>query len=347
MTTQNLTVRPARALDAERWNGFLDRAPQSNFYQLYEWERVNREALGHSTHFLLAEDGDDRVQGVIPLVRIRSRLFGDMLVSMPFVNYGGPAADDAEIESLLVREASRLAEELGTDYLEIRSARPVGRLPAQTNKVSMTVPLDPDPDVVWRAFKSKHRNNIKSVQRDDVEVRSGGRELLDPFYELMAVSWRDLGTPLYGKSYFETVMDAFENRIRIFVAYKDGVPVATAFNGHFHGTVEGLWAAMDPAYRKLQANYVLYWEMIRDACERGCLAFHLGRSTVDSPAARWKERWTAEPQQLYWCYHLVGRNELPELNPDNPKFAMAIRMWRRLPIGITTLLGPPLARMLP
>lgn len=347
MTTKNFTIRAADARDRERWNAFLDNSSDGNFYQMYEWERVNREALGHGTHFLIVDDGGGQVLGVLPLVRVRSRLFGDILASMPFVNYGGPTAVDEEVESALVKEACRLAEELETDYLELRANRPLGTLATTTDKVSMTVPLDPDPDVVWRAFKSKHRNNIKGVLKGGVEVRSGREELLDAFYSLMARSWRDLGTPLYDRAYFETVLDTFGDRIRIFVAYKDDVPVATALNGHFGGTVEGLWAAMDPEHRKLQANYALYWEMIRDACARGYSAFHLGRSTVDSPAARWKERWTAEPEPLYWCYHLVNRDELPELNPNNPKFAMAIRVWRKLPLGLTTSIGPHLARVLP
>ena len=118
-------------------------------------------------------------------------------------------------------------------------------------------------------------------------------------------------------------------------------------NGHFRGTVEGMWSGMDPAGRDLQPNYVLFWEMIKDACERGFSRFHLGRSTEDSGAARFKAKWNAEPERLFWNYHLVRSKEIPALNPDNPKFALAIRTWRRLPMGVTRILGPPLARLLP
>jgi FemAB-related protein (PEP-CTERM system-associated) len=341
-----LRVRPAEPGEGPRWNKFLEQAEHGNFYQRFEWGAANRELLRLPPTFLLAERGSE-ITGILPLVQVKSRLFGNILSSMPFVNFGGPAATDAASEAALVEAACRQAEERRCDYLEIRANRTLEPLPSTSHKVSMMLALEGDADAMMESFSSKHRASIRRTYRDGISVRVGGRELLDPFYTLLSKSWRAMGTPLYRKRYFEGLFDQFGDDLRIFVAFRGEVPLATAMNGHFRKTVEGMWAGMDPAYRNLQPNYVLFFEMIRDSCERGYERFHLGRSTEGSGSATFKARWGAELQRLYWSYHLVGRDELPALNPDNPKYALAMRAWRRLPLFATRFLGPPLARLLP
>ena len=99
----------------------------------------------------------------------------------------------------------------------------------------------------------------------------------------------------------------------------------------------------------MQTNYLLYWEMIKDACLRGYKLFHLGRSTNESGATFYKSKWNAQTHQLYWEYLLNERRrpDLPELNVDNPKYKLAISMWRKMPVRITNWIGPFLSKSLP
>lgn len=341
-----MRIRPVTDADASRWNAFVNLCEGGNFYQRFEWQAVNARSLGHRTHFLLAQRGDD-VVGVFPMVHVKSLVFGHVLSSMPFVNFGGPAALDDEAEAALVRAACEYADAARCDYLEIRATKPLGDLRTNTDKVSMTIPLVADPDEMMRAFSAKHRANVKRALKNELVVRSGGIELLDEFYALLSLSWKELGTPLYRRDYFADILARFGDDARIFVAYHEGRPIATAFNGYHGGTVEGMWAGIDPAFHQLQPNTVLYWEMIRDSCLRGCTAFHLGRSTKDSGAVQFKEKWLAQPKQLYWNYHLVRAKAMPGLNPRNPKYALAIRMWQKLPMAVLRVIGPPLARVIP
>jgi len=108
-----------------------------------------------------------------------------------------------------------------------------------------------------------------------------------------------------------------------------------------------MWAGSHPDFRRLQANYVLYWEMIKDACERGYSSYHLGRSTVETGGESFKKKWNAESSQLYWQYYMPGGNGMPQLNTGNPKYRMAISAWRKLPLALTRLIGPHLSRSIP
>lgn len=345
-TASPVRIREATDADAERWNAYLNLCPRANFYQRFEWAAINREQLGHRAHFLLAERGDI-VVGVLPLVRVRTLLFGDVVASMPFVNFGGPAADDEATEDALVAAACRAADGWRCDYLQLRTTRAYAGLEATTEKVSMTLALDPDPEVVMKGFTTKHRTNIRRAQKNGLTVRAGGPELLGDFYQVLSLSWQRLGTPLYRRAYFADIARRFDGAVRLFVVQHEGRPVAAAFNGEYRGTVEGMWAGVVPDAQELQPNYVLYWEMIRDACVRGLRTYHLGRSTKDSGAMRFKEKWSATPLQLYWNYHRVKATGLPQLNPDNPKYARAIRTWQRLPLAVLNVIGPPIARGIP
>ena len=332
----------------EIWNNYLLAAEDANFYQRFEWQQLNEAHFGHQTFSILSRDASG-VNGVLPVVLISSRLFGKIFCSMPFVNFGGVCADSGEIEESLIKQAMELADQQRVDYLELRSIKS-SRLGLQESrrKVSMSIELDEDYDKLWSAFKSKHRTNIRRVYKNDIRVVSGHAELLDDFYQVMSHSWRDLGTPFYRKSYFEKLLDLFsKDDIKIFVAYKGSRPICVALNGIYKQTVEGMWMGTIQEYRKLQPTYALYWEMIKDSCEIGCVDYHLGRSTADSSGEAFKKKWNAQLKQLYWQYYMPDNGEMPQLNVDNAKYKLAIDVWKKLPLSLVGVIGPLISKSIP
>lgn len=343
----DIVVDRCSAADRNDWNAFLSGHAGGSFYQLFDWTEINSKSFGHANLSLVARQ-HGAIVGVLPLTLVKSRLFGRILCSMPFVNFGGPCSSSPEARSALGRAAAALADETSVDYLELRCATAIETdLPVSLRKISMTLDLAPDAQTLWNAFTSKHRTNIRRAEKNGLAVKSGGRELLPTFYDVMHQSWHSLGTPLYASSYFENILEALPEHTRIFVCHRNEEPVGVAFNGYFNGTVEGMWAGGTAASRSLQANYVLYWEMIRDACNRGFRHYHLGRSTADSGAEDFKRKWNARSEQLYWYFRVPGGGPMPALNVDNPKYRLAIDTWRRMPLWLTRALGPRLAPYIP
>jgi FemAB-related protein (PEP-CTERM system-associated) len=312
-----------------------------------EWRRINEACLGHQTCYLGAFEGD-RIVGVLPIVQLKSLVFGNLACSMPFVNYGGPAGETDAIEQALLEAATDVLHEWNVEYLEIRSPRNLGdQYPYSDHKVSMTIPLNPDPEAVLSQFKREQRKEIRRAAKNGFTVRFGA-ELVEDFYAVLSDSWRELGTPIFDIAYLKAMQAAFGDAIRICVVYDAaGQPAAGAFEGIHNTTVEGMWLGMRPEYRKQLVGYVLYWELIRDACLLGATSFHLGRSTRDSGGEQFKTKWNAETMQLYWHYILRTRREIPSLNPSNPKYRFAIRTWQRLPVAVTRVIGPFIAKNIP
>ena len=93
---------------AARWNEHVDRAETASFYHRFEWKQINEAALRHKTYYLAFERSGD-IDGIFPLVLIKSRLFGRILCSLPFVNFCGPSASDATVEKALLEQAYAIA----------------------------------------------------------------------------------------------------------------------------------------------------------------------------------------------------------------------------------------------
>jgi FemAB-related protein (PEP-CTERM system-associated) len=340
-------IRCDSSHDAQ-WNEFVQASPQASFYHRAEWRGINERCFGHQTAYLAAVDGG-RMAGVFPLVRLKSMLFGSIACSLPFMNYGGPCGECPDVERALLEAGSAVADKWRVDYVEIRSRHHLGaEYPTSEHKVSMTVELGPDPEVLFNAFDRDHRREIRKGQKNGYVARFGGAELLDDFYVVMSESWRDLGTPIFAKSYIRAICDAFPTAIRICVVYDAaGTPAATAFDGLHATIVEGMWLGIRGDHKRQGVGYVLYWELIKHACEAGYASHHLGRSSVNSGAEQFKKKWNAQTVQLYWHYILRSRAEIPTLNPSSPKYQLAIKAWQKLPLSVTKMLGPFISRSIP
>jgi FemAB-related protein (PEP-CTERM system-associated) len=344
--------------DPGRWNAYVTRHPEASAYHAYNWRDVISGAFGHETRYLTAEDATG-VTGVLPLVIFRSRVFGRFAVSMPFLNYGGVLADSPKVEAALLEAAIAETARAGGSHLELRHTRQMfPQLQAKRHKVAMVMALRSSIDEQWQALDRKLRNQVRKAEKSSLRVVRGGAELLEDFYAVFARNMRDLGTPVYGARWFREVLAGFPDATRMFVVYSGAQPVAGSLvtgadlaaahpSTRVPRTMEVPWASALREFNPLCPNVLLYWDMVRFAIERGFARFDLGRSTPNEGTFHFKRQWAAEPVELVWEYWTADGRELPDLSPKNPKFERAIAAWRRLPVGVTTLLGPRIVRHIP
>ena len=340
-----LTVEPVQ--DGAAWDAYVARHPEASAYHGFGWRGVITRAFGHHTRYLAARSAEG-IRGVVPLVLFRSKIFGRFVVSMPFLNYGGVLADSPEVEEALVAAAVDETRQAGAHYLELRHTRQLfPRLQAKRHKVAMEVALQRSEEAQWQAIDRKVRNQVRKGQKSGLRVERGGVELLDAFYGVFARNMRDLGTPVYGIGWFREILGAFPDASRLFVVYSGQRPVAGSLVLWHRETIEVPWASALREFNPVCANVFLYWEMLRFAVERGFERFDLGRSTRGEGTFHFKRQWGAEPRELVWEYWTAGGRNLPNLSPTNPRFSAAIETWRRLPVRVTTFLGPRVVANIP
>lgn len=346
--SRSIDVILAEEPQRKEWDAFVSSQPEAACYHLYGWRDVVQKSFGHRTWYLACLM-NGQMEGVLPLVQLKSRLFGNFMVSMPYFTYGGIAAKDAGATPALVEKAAEIARREGCGHIELRhqSAECSG-LAAKASKVSMRLALPSGPDELWKSFPSKLRSQIRRPEKEGMYAAIGGEEALDDFYSVFSVNMRDLGTPVYSRRFFRNILDAFPDKTRICTVYtKDKIPVSSGFLLGHNGMLEIPWASSLKSFNRFSPNTLMYCAVLKYACESGYRTFDFGRSTPGEGTYKFKEQWGAGPVQLYWHYWLRDSRELPELNPANPKYRLAIELWKRLPINLTRLIGPAIVKNLP
>jgi FemAB-related protein (PEP-CTERM system-associated) len=341
-------VQVREVQDQALWDEFVLSHPQASGYHTWAWQSVIERVFRHPTCALMAKSDAGRVQGVLPLVLTKSPMFGCFFTSMPFLNYGGILADDPQVRRMLLTTAAETAKAVGASHIELRQADTLDTdWPVRSHKVSMRLPLPSTYEVLFNSYPSKLRSQIKRAQKEGMEVRIGGDELLDDYYRVFSRCMRDLGTPVYGKDFFRCILETFPKEVRLCVVSLRRQALAAGLVYGFRRMLEIPWAASDKRFNRLAPNMLLYSSVLEHACREGYREFDFGRSTSDSGTYRFKEQWGAKPHQLYWYYWLADGRDIPQLNPHNPKYRIAIALWQRLPVPVTNVLGPHIVKYLP
>lgn len=341
----DLSISSAEGQNAA-WDDLIARAGGTLYHRSSTLDAVTR-TFGHRI-YRLAAWRDGRMVGALPVVRLKSFAFGDFLVSLPLFNYGGPVATDDAAAGALIEKAGALVGELGVSHAEIRC---VGRTyegwEQRTDKVVMRLALAATADEQFARFTSKLRAQIRRPSKDGFTARVGGIELVDEFYRVFSINMRDLGTPVYPKRFFTHLLEAWQTESRIVLVEREGQVAAAGFLVRDRDTVEIPWASALRAFNRFSVNMLLYWESIQFAIATRAAWFDFGRSSRDSGTFKFKAQWGAEPLQLQWHYRSRAGGSLPNLTPNNPKYRLALAVWRRLPVAVSNTIGPWLARGLP
>ena len=347
-TERAFRVEALQGADFSAWDAYVSATDKCTLYHNSVLPKMIKQLFGHHYHCFLAWDESGKVIGVLPLIHMKSVLFGNYMVSMPYFNYGGAVAINEEVEQALMSCAIERGKSLNVTHIEFRDAHERDTsLPVRLDKVAMLLDLPEEPDILWQAIGAKRRSQIKRPIREGVEVLTGKGELLDQFYDVFARNMRDLGTPVYSKRFFQEIINRVSDNAHIVVVRHDDKPVAAAFLLGYRGQMEIPWASTLREVNKIGVNMFLYWEVLKYSIEQGFKTFDFGRSSVDSGTFRFKKQWGAKPKQLYWYYWMRDGGELPQLNPNNPKYQLVIKLWQKLPLALTKLLGPMIVKNLP
>ncbi len=338
-------------IQSQAWNDYVTANPAACIHHRTEWRNIHRQSHGHSSVYLYACNRQQKIIGILPLIQLKSRLFGNQLVSMPFFQRGGAVADNPQIEQKLMQAATEYGQKLHVDHIEFRDdiAREdaIPPLPVETHKVNMILPLPETEQLLWKNFSTKLRSQIRRAQRESTQVLIGRKDLLDEFYRVYSQNMRDLGSPVQGKPFIANILATFPDNSWLIVIRYQQRPVATSLLLGSDYTLEIPLASTLRAVNPLSINMLLYREVLKFAISRKFKQFDFGRSTKNGNTYRFKQQWGAQPKQLYWHYWLGQSEQPPSLNASNPKYAMVIAIWKHLPLVFTNMVGPAIVKNIP
>lgn len=344
-----VTCRLMDAGSAPAWDRFVDAMPGGTFFHRSAWADVFVRAFRHTPHYVMAER-DGAIVGVLPLVHVKTRLFGNSLMSSPFCVYGGPLAADAEAAAALEAETARLMGGLGARVAEYRFLHPLPEGWLEEDRwttradlyVTFRKPIGAEDDANLKAVPRKQRAMVrKGIDRG---LQSTVSQDVDGLHAIYAESVRNLGTPVFARRYFRILAEAFRDRMDVVTIADGGVPVAAVLNFYDRDEVLPYYGGGTAAARASYANDFMYWEVMRRAAARGSRLFDFGRSKAGTGAFAFKKNWGFVPEPLRYRYLLAPGQAIPDHNPLNPKYRLFIAAWKRLPLPVANLIGPHIVR---
>ncbi len=330
------------------WDAFVNAHQQGTFCHLSGWKTVIEQGAGQHCPYLVAKQ-DGVIAGVLPLTVKKHLVFGKALISNMFCVYGGALAADNTVAVSLYERAWNFAQNHQLPVLELRADVPESVKDANwntaTGSATFTKQLATTDDEQLLAIPRKQRAVVRKSLKNNLTTNWVGD--VDTFYDLYARSVLALGTPVFPKKLFAALVSVFGDAVQVQLTLgPNGQSVASLMSFYFNQTVMPYYAGGSALVRQLGAHDYMYYNLMLHARERGCSTFDFGRSKVDSGPYKFKKNWGFEPTPLYYCSRLAPGAEQPNLSQQSGPFAAMSKVWKKLPLGVSKILGPPLARHL-
>ncbi len=325
--------------DRDLWENYVEASPGASLAHSYCWRDIIAETYGHKAFYLAARRGGE-VRGALPLIWVKSFLFGNALCSMPYQDYGGICAEDEDSRQALLKRALELAGECRASRLELRHLEAVDAETAslRCDKATLILDISEGAESLWKGLSGKVRNQVRKAQKSGLTVLMGGAELLPEFYPVFAVNMKDLGSPVHHASFFAGIFSRFGEKARLMAVRDNGKTIGGLVCLFHKNTILVPWASSLREYFSKCPNNLLYWEAIQEACNRGCKRFDFGRSSIGSGTYNFKTQWGAKPVQLHWQYFHESSAKT-EPSDESLTFQVASACWKRLPVSVATLIG--------
>jgi lipid II:glycine glycyltransferase (peptidoglycan interpeptide bridge formation enzyme) len=168
--------------------------------------------------------------------------------------------------------------------------------------------LDPDPDVVFRAFKKTQvQQRIRKAIREGLSVRRcSSLDAVRVFYGLHVRTRKRQGMPVQPWRFFSRLWSRVLDQGHGFVslAYVDGRPIAGAVFLSQGRRLTYKYSASDLAFRKSRPNNLVLWDAIEWACLNGFESMDWGRTDSGDDGLRtFKTGWGTREEPLAYCYY--------------------------------------------
>ena len=342
-----IIVREFKEEIATAWDSFVLTQPTGTLFHQTPWMRALQRSFGYQAVYLYAER-EGQITGVLPLFRISNWIVGDCLISTPFAVYGGVCAADDESAESLVRYAADKAVSANVDFLELRHRTAATRPGFHTKDLyfAFEAELSAGAEEILKGLPRDTRYMIRKGEKAGLELRFG-LDQLSAFYELFCISMRRLGTPVFPRNWLQKLIQELPGQVDLALVYHRGRAVSGVFSLVYRDVLLPYYAGASPEANRVAANNFMYWALMKNAIDRGLRYFDFGRSKKGTGAYEFKSAWKMQAVPLNYQVLLVKRKEVPNFSPVNPKFEMVTRLWQRMPLPLTTWLGPRVVRWFP
>ena len=344
----SLEIRTATPADKAHWNAYTHAHPDACAYHNFAWVESVEQAYDHPSTSLIAF-ADNKVVGVLPIVKMQVPLSGHFYCSLPYCDMGYAIADNKEIVTALLDKLKEMQSTSNAKKIEYRDTSPASDTPMSEEelhgkKVSMLLPLPETSDELLKGFKSKLRSQIRKAEKNGLTYETGNsQKLIDKFYQVFIHNMRKLGSPVHSKAWYDALLKNYQNDLLVSVVYTETTAIGAGIVLRNGEKACIPWASTLADYNRLAPNMLLYWSLLQTVTDAGAREFDFGRSTYGEGTFKFKLQWGAQPRPLNWF--LPGEQPPAVENSSPGKLRTLVEQtWPKLPIGVTTWVGPKIRK---
>jgi len=329
------------SMKSDDWDEFVRSAGDCTVYHLRQWGTLLEEVHGHKLVYL----GKDK--GIFPLAQVRSAIFGNRLISLPFADYGGPYAQDEETTEELISECQERAQQLGVDFIEVRC--PDARYSEVLEKsgfvkrddyLTFVLRLDAKIEELWKSIGEKKRKKVRKAERSGIHtVEVTDKADLKGFYVLYQKTMKRLGSPPQPYRFFERMWDLlYPRNMTIFLVRYEGDYIAGKLVFLHNGTIYQAYNPSLREYYQLAPNDLVQWDLIKWGNKHGFRQLHFGRTRKGEGPELFKQQWGGESVSMPYFYKFYNK----ELNyRQEVRYRWLSAFWSKyMPELIANWAGP-------
>lgn len=340
-----MTLSHFSLANIDEYQSFVDHHPQATPYHASAWGIAVQKSYGFPiSYFGFKQKG--KIVAVMPGVLMKTLKGKPSLCSLPYCDMGGILANthsDGEALKTLVTE---YVNSHGWEFEYRDTINPANQDADEISdgtKVRMLYELLDDVDEQMASFKPKLRSQIKKAAKNGITSRVIAKpsiEDLNQFYEAFAINMRDLGSPVHSKEWFTQIFSEYGSNAFLVLVDFNGKCVGGGVVIHSSEKAVIPWASTLRDYNKLAPNMLLYWQVLTEVIHRGIRHFDFGRSGYNEGTYRFKKQWGAQPCPLQW-ETLYNKQLVNHVSLEKSSLRTNVEnMWRKMPVGLTTTLGP-------
>ncbi len=339
-------ISVAEAKEIGRINEYLTGFSCATPYHHMQWLQAIKNAYGFNYEYLVAKK-DTRIEGILPVCQFKNITGKRSLCSLPFCDVGGVVADSDIVREELIQFALNRADQLQAMPLELRqrTISDASNTDMVDKKVSMLLDLPESVEALSASFKSKLRSQINKAEKNGLTFDcANDKKSIDDFFYVFCRNMHLLGSPTHSIKWFHALRETYQDDLLVGRVWFDGNIVGAGILLFSGNNVSIPWASTLRDYNRLAPNMLLYWNLLRVSCERGCKQFDFGRSTYGEGTYKFKKQWGAKPVPLDWVT-LDKQGIIVEASGGKSRARDLVEtVWRKLPLPVVNVIGPRLRR---
>jgi lipid II:glycine glycyltransferase (peptidoglycan interpeptide bridge formation enzyme) len=297
-------------LSDSRWETFIKSHPRSSVFHSTNWLKALQTTYKYDPLVVTTCPPDADLTNGLVFCRVNSWVTGRRLVSLPFSDHCELLVHNSnELDDLLLH-MKRYVDAGRWKYIEIRpTSSLLGNQTGLGRNVTYSFHCLDLRKSTQELFHNFHKDciqrKIRRAEREKLQYEEGTSEiLLQKFYDLQVLTRRRQGLPPQPLSWFRGLVAAFGGDLKIRIATKDDLPVASILTLVHKKSMVYKYGCSDERFHRFGGMVFLFWNAIREAKDLGCEEFDMGRSDTDNVGLMaFKGHWGAVGTELsYWTY---------------------------------------------